>query len=183
MTGRDRDRGRGRDARRPSADATRGAAGERRGTRAKGSEATRTGSESSDRVARVGERIRGELADMLLRGEVRDPATNGAIVSAVTVTGDLSLARVFLRVLEAEPSEARKRDVVAAFDRAKGHVRRELAARVSRGSGAMRSVPELRFAWDDTTDRAARLDEVFAEVAADRARDARDDDAGAADEP
>ncbi|MBN8615415.1 MAG: 30S ribosome-binding factor RbfA, partial [Deltaproteobacteria bacterium] len=141
------------------------------------------------KIARVGERIRGELADMILRGEVRDPATQGAIVSAVSVTGDLSLARVFLRVLEAEASEARKREVVAAFDRAKGHVRRELAARVSRGSGAMRSVPELRFAWDDTTDRAARLDEVFAEVAADRATIEREQAAraatteGADDEP
>lgn len=119
-------------------------------------------------MARVGERIRAELADMLLRGEVRDPAARGAIVSSVTVTGDLSLARVFLRVLEAEPSVARQREVVAAFTRAGGHVRRELAARVSRGGGAMRSVPELRFAWDDTTDRAARLDEVFAEVARER---------------
>lgn len=128
--------------------------------------------DGGERVARVGERIRAELADMLLRGEIRDPAASGAIVSAVTVTRDLSLARVFLRVLEAEPTEARRREVVAAFERARGHVRRELGARIARGSGAMRSVPELRFAWDDTTDRAARLDAVLAEVAADRAREA-----------
>lgn len=128
--------------------------------------------EGGERVARVGERIRAELADMLLRGEIRDPAASGAIVSAVTVTRDLSLARVFLRVLDAEPTAARQRDVVAAFERARGHVRRELGARIARGSGAMRSVPELRFAWDDTTDRAARLDAVLAEVAADRAREA-----------
>ncbi len=182
-------RDRGRDTRSTPSKATRGAAGERRNPRGKSASegATRTGAESSDRLARVAERIRGELADMLLRGEVRDPATNGALVSAVTVTGDLSLARVFLRVLDTTASEARKRDVVAAFDRARGHIRRELAARLSRGSGAMRSVPELRFAWDDTTDRAARLDEVFAEVAADRAREdrAREDapTTGADDEP
>ena len=127
--------------------------------------------DGGERVARVAERIRGELADMLLRGEIRDPAASGAIISAVTVTRDLSLARVFLRVLEAEPTDARRREVVAAFERARGHVRRELGARIARGSGAMRSVPELRFAWDDTTDRAARLDAVLAEVAADRARE------------
>jgi len=177
MTG--RDRGRARDGRHTPSPGARGAAGERRAPKGSASE---RGAETSDRIVRVGERIRGELADMILRGEVRDPATQGAIVSAVSVTGDLSLARVFLRVLEAEPSEARKREVVVAFDRAKGHVRRELAARVSRGSGAMRSVPELRFAWDDTTDRAARLDEVFAEVAADRAASGREQAARAATE-
>ena len=41
------------------------------------------------------------------------------------------------------------------------------------------SVPELRFAWDDTTDRAARLDAVLAEVAADRARESAERAAGA----
>jgi ribosome-binding factor A len=138
--------------------------------------------DGGERVARVGERIRAELSDMLLRGEIRDPAAQGSFVSAVTVTRDLSLARVFLRLLESEPSEARQREVVAAFERARGHVRSELGARIARGSGAMRSVPELRFAWDDTTDRAARLDAVLAEVAADRARETaareRDDEGG-----
>ncbi|MFO0712303.1 MAG: 30S ribosome-binding factor RbfA [Sandaracinus sp.] len=152
-----------------------------RGARGAASTAAR-GTEGTDRTARVGERIRAELSDMLLRGDVRDPAAVGAIVSAVTVTRDLSLARVYLRVLEAAPSDARRAEIVAAFERAKGHVRRELAARIARGSGAMRSVPELRFAWDDTADRAARLDEVFAEVAADRAR-ATEHEAGGSDEP
>jgi ribosome-binding factor A len=163
MSGRN-DRSRERDARGRSSTGRPGTRGAPR--------AAASGDDGGERVARVGERIRAELADMLLRGEIRDPAASGAIVSAVTVTRDLSLARVFLRVLEASPSEARRREVVAAFDRARGHVRRELSARIARGSGAMRSVPELRFAWDDTTDRAARLDAVLAEVAADRAREA-----------
>jgi ribosome-binding factor A len=150
-----------------------------RGSASRGAARSSKPDEGGERVVRVGERIRAELADMLLRGEIRDPAAVGAIVSAVTVTRDLSLARVFLRVLETAPTEARRREVVAAFERARGHVRRELGARIARGSGAMRSVPELRFAWDDTTDKAARLDAVLAEVAADRAREAaarQDDD-------
>ncbi len=119
-----------------------------------------------ERTARVAERVRTELADMLLRGEVRDPEASGAIVSAVTITNDLSLARVYLRLLDAEPTEARRTALVKALDRAKGHVRRSLASRLD-----LRTVPELRFAWDDTADRAARLDELLAEVAADRARE------------
>lgn len=130
--------------------------------------------EGTDRVARVGERVRAELADMLLRGEIREPAAKDAIVSAVVVTRDLSLARVYLRAL-GEADETRRRHIVGAFERARGHVRRELAARIARGSGAMRSVPELRFAWDDTADRVARLDAVFAEVSGERTPPASSD--------
>lgn len=135
------------------------------------------GGAASERMARVAERVRAELSDLLLRGEIRDPEARGAIVSAVTVTADLSLARIYVRILDAEPTAERRASVVKALERAKGHVRRELAARL-----ALRSVPELRFAWDDTADKAARLDALLAEVAADRARedlereDARDDD-------
>jgi len=119
----------------------------------------------AERVARVAERVRVELADLILRGELRDPRARGAIVSAVTITRDLSLARVFLRVLEAEASDERKREVVKAFESARGHLRHELAIRL-----AIRNVPDLRFAWDDTTENAARLDALFAEVEADRTR-------------
>ncbi len=130
------------------------------------SQRVRTAPEAGvERVARVAERVRVELADLILRGELRDPRASGAIVSAVTITRDLSLARVFLRVLEAEASEARKREVVRAFESARGHLRHELAARLG-----IRSVPDLRFAWDDTTENAARLDALFAEVQADRTR-------------
>jgi ribosome-binding factor A len=116
--------------------------------------------------------VRAELADMLLRGEIREPDAAGAIVSAVHLTTDLSLARIYVRLLDAAPTPARQAAVVKALDRAKGHVRRELAGRL-----ALRVVPELRFAWDDTADKAARLDELLAEVAADRAREESERDA------
>ena len=38
--------------------------------------------------------------DLLLRGSVRDPAAKDVVVSAVRMTDDLSIARVYVRVLE-----------------------------------------------------------------------------------
>ncbi len=140
-----------------------------------------------DRLARVGERIRAALSDMILRDEIREPAARGAIVTAVVVTRDLSLARVYLRSID-EADVARRRALVSAFERARGHVRHALAGRVSSGSGAMRGVPELRFAWDDAADRGARVDAVLAEIAEARAsesasREAEGHEEGGGDEP
>lgn len=119
----------------------------------------------SERIARVAERIRTDLAEMFLHGIVRDPDAQGAIVSSVKLTNDLSLARVFMRLLETDPSDVRKKALLKALERAKGHIRHELAARLD-----LRSVPELRFAWDEATEITAHMDALFAEVEADRKR-------------
>ena len=115
------------------------------------------------REKRVAERIRADLSDMISRGDIRDPAASGVIVSDVQVTNDLSLARVFVRVLVGEPDAGRKKKLLDALGRASGFLRRELASTLS-----LRRVPELRFAWDDGVDRASRLDELFHEIASER---------------
>jgi ribosome-binding factor A len=119
----------------------------------------------NERIARVAERIRTDLANMFLLGIVRDPDAQGAVVSSVKLTNDLSLARVFMRLVEIDPSEARKKALLKSLERAKGHIRHELAIRLD-----LRSVPELRFAWDETTEINAHMDALFAEVEADRKR-------------
>lgn len=129
----------------------------------------------AERTARLAERVRAEIAELLLRGEVRDPRLSDVFVSAVTVTRDLSLAKVFVRVLKMDVEAARRDETLEALASARGHVRRMLARRLG-----TRTVPELRFQWDDTADRAARLDALLAEVEAERA--IRREDAEEADE-
>ena len=51
------------------------------------------------RPDRVGERVREELMQLILRGAVHDPAVSDVVVSGVKVTEDLSQARVFVRTL------------------------------------------------------------------------------------
>lgn len=145
-----------------------GRSGGRPGSLAGGSGARSAAASGVERVARVQERVRAALSDMILREEIREPAARGAIVSAVSVTRDLSLAKIYLRSID-EADEPRRRALVAAFRRAGGHIRHALAARIASGSGAMRSVPELRFAWDEGADHAHRFEEVLQEVADERA--------------
>ncbi|MBW2510292.1 MAG: 30S ribosome-binding factor RbfA [Deltaproteobacteria bacterium] len=110
------------------------------------------------RADRVAERIRSELMDLVLRGSVRDPAAKDVVVSAVRVTDDLSIARVYVRVLE-EIDADRQDAVVEALRRATGFLRRELGHRLQ-----LRHVPSLEFFWDDVVDSALRIESILDEI-------------------
>jgi len=111
------------------------------------------------RPKRIAERIRAELMEMLLRGDVHDPEIAGAHITSVVVTADLRLARVYVRVVGDEPTEKRQRAVVAAFNRARGFLRRELGAKLG-----LRHTPELEIFWDGNVDRALRVEALLAEI-------------------
>jgi ribosome-binding factor A len=111
------------------------------------------------RQQRVEELLRREIAQMLLRGELRDPRLSPA--SAVSITGvevsaDLSVARVFVDVL----AEAlRLDDVLAALHAGGGVIRRKLGDRLQ-----LRRMPELRFEHDNSITRGARVEAILAEL-------------------
>ena len=110
------------------------------------------------RADRVAERIRSELMELLLRGSVRDPAARDVVVSAVRMTDDLSIARVYVRVLE-EIDSARQEAVVDALVRASGFLRREIGQSLQ-----LRHVPTLEFFWDDVVDSALRIESILDEI-------------------
>ncbi|MFW2388152.1 MAG: 30S ribosome-binding factor RbfA [Polyangiales bacterium] len=121
------------------------------------------------RADRVAERIRSELMELLLRGSVRDPAARDVVVSAVRLTDDLSIARVYVRVLEEIEAE-RQEAVVEALRRASGFLRREIGQRLQ-----LRHVPTLEFFWDDVVDSALRIESILDEI--------REDPDGGSEEP
>lgn len=115
----------------------------------------------SDRVA---DQIQRELAE-LIRTEVKDPRVSSlTTVSHVDVTRDLSLAKVYVSVLD----ESAREGTVEALSRAAGFLRKQLAARLR-----LRAVPEVRFAYDEALDRGNRLDDLISDAVR---SDRRDDD-------
>lgn len=112
------------------------------------------------RARRVGEQIHRELMD-LLRTEVKDPRVNLVTITGVEVSRDLSYAKVFFTTLDEshERNEVRK-----VLTRAAGFLRHELGQRL-----IMRSVPELRFKYDESIERAAHMEDLIRKA---RARDA-----------
>ena len=109
------------------------------------------------RAARVAERLREELARMVLM--LRDPRLAGVLLSRVEMTDDLLLARVYVRhELGAADPEARK-TILKGLEAASGRLRREIARSVN-----LRAVPSLRFYYDEGPDAADRIEELLREI-------------------
>jgi ribosome-binding factor A len=106
----------------------------------------------SQRTHRIGDQLRAELAELLLR-EVRDPRVRLATVSHVEVSADLGYALVRVSVLGDEPQRLA---AIEGLDRAKGFLRRELARRLS-----LRATPELRFVLDRGAEHSQRINEIL----------------------
>jgi ribosome-binding factor A len=111
------------------------------------------------RGPKVADAIRGELMNMLLSGAVHDPGLKDLVVSSVTLTPDLRLAKVYVRLLALGTGAAQKSAVIRALERAKGFVRRELAQRLK-----LRFAPELRFFWDDSIDQGAQMEALLRDI-------------------
>lgn len=120
------------------------------------------------RADRVSERIRSELMELILRGGVRDPAAKDVVVSAVRMTDDLSIARVYVRVLEEIDSD-RQEAVVDALRRATGFLRREIGQQLQ-----LRHVPKLEFYWDEVVDSGIRIESILEEIRQEPGTDSED---------
>ncbi|MGN6380570.1 MAG: 30S ribosome-binding factor RbfA [Gaiellales bacterium] len=109
----------------------------------------------SERLRRVNEALRQVLADGI--EGLSDPGLGFVTVTAVRAASDLTQATVYVSVLGNE----RKRDgALAALERARGL----LQARVARELHFKRT-PLLTFRYDETTDRALRLNELIDQAA------------------
>jgi ribosome-binding factor A len=104
------------------------------------------------RMRRVDEAIRQVIGDALA-GELKDPRVGFVTVTDVRTSADLSHARVYVSVLgDATQREASLAGLSSAHGFLQGCIARELA---------FKRTPTLEFAYDDTTDRALRLDELM----------------------
>jgi len=110
------------------------------------------------RSTRVAERVRQELSMQLISGAVHHPLSKDMVITRVQVTDDLSLARVFVRAMNTELSEARRSDALQGLERASGFLRSKLGKALH-----VRRIPTLEFFWEEATRIEALLAEVRAE--------------------
>ncbi|MEM6819268.1 MAG: 30S ribosome-binding factor RbfA [Pseudomonadota bacterium] len=100
------------------------------------------------RQDRLGGQIQRVLNE-LLRFESKDPALTGVSVTAVDLSRDLSVARVFFSTLDPDGDPE---PVADGLRRAAGFLRGRLGHELK-----VRRVPELRFQHDDSAARAQAL--------------------------
>jgi ribosome-binding factor A len=106
------------------------------------------------RTDRVNAELRRQIGQ-LVHAVVRDGLLPEVSVSDVETTRDLAYATVYVTALIPEQAEAAVRELNAE---AKAF-RRELAKLMR-----MRTVPELRFRYDDSVDRGERIDELLRDL-------------------
>jgi ribosome-binding factor A len=110
---------------------------------------------SSGRMRRVDEAIRQVLGDAVA-GELKDPRVGFVTVTDVRTSADLRHARVYVSVLgDAEQREA----TLAGLRSAHGFLQGKVAAELH-----LKRTPTLELHYDDTTDRALRVDALIDEI-------------------
>lgn len=113
------------------------------------------------RHKRLGSQVLRTLSE-LIRFEIKDPRLSDVSLTAVDLSRDLSVARVYFSLLDPDQDPA---PAEQAFSHAAGFLRHGLGKDLS-----VRHVPELRFVHDDSAADAIRISKLI-----DRA--VRDEDA------
>jgi ribosome-binding factor A len=110
---------------------------------------------TSDRMRRVDEAIR-QVIGAAVATELRDPRVGFVTVTDVRTSADLRHARVYVSVLgDAEAREASLEGLRSAHGFLQGRLAAELR---------LKRTPTLEFSYDDTTDRALRVDALLDEI-------------------
>ena len=106
------------------------------------------------RDRRVADFIQRELA-VVLQMEMKDPRVGMVSITDVRVSSDLGYADIYVSSFQARTTEERD-DLLAALTGAAGWLRSLIARRSS-----MRTVPRLRFHWDELIERGHALDQLI----------------------
>jgi ribosome-binding factor A len=118
----------------------------------------------STRLQRVEEMLRRELAELLLRGDLRDPRLSRPAeisVTGVRCSPDLGSARVFVDVLTADLDVQK---VVEGLNAASSTLRGRLGRRIH-----LKRTPSLRFEHDSSIEQGVVIERVLAEIRAEEA--------------
>ena len=112
------------------------------------------------RLSRVEETLRRALADLVVRGELRDPRLRNAAaisITAVKISPDLGQAQVYVDVLG--EAGGRIDEVLAGLNAGASALRAKLGGRIR-----LKRTPSLRFVVDRSIEQGRRIEAVLAEL-------------------
>lgn len=109
------------------------------------------------RTERIADQLQRELAQ-LIQFQVKDPRLSMVTVSYVKVSRDLGFADVYITVfpLHGKTEEQALADSLAVLKHAAGFLRTELSHCIK-----LRTVPQLRFHFDEAIERGRQLDRLI----------------------
>ena len=92
----------------------------------------------------------------IIQFELKDPKIGFITITDVTVTNDLSIAKIYVSFLG---QKAREEAGMKALERSKGFIRTNLAKRMT-----LRKVPEQQFKIDDSLERGNKIEKILYEM-------------------
>jgi len=116
---------------------------------------------ATGRMRRVDEAIRQVIGDAVA-GDLKDPRVGFTTVTDVRTSPDLRHARVYVSVLGADGGPSNPDEREATLDGLRS-AHGFLQARIA-GELRLKRTPALEFFYDETTDRAMRVEELIAEA-------------------
>ncbi|MDP2964967.1 MAG: 30S ribosome-binding factor RbfA [Pelolinea sp.] len=111
------------------------------------------------RLQRISDRIKQEISEMLVMGQISDPRLLGVFITDVKVDRELSFANIFVSAIG---GEATSEMILEGLEHASGFLRSTLAKRIE-----LRSFPRLRFFWDATPERAEQIERLIDSISED----------------
>ena len=109
----------------------------------------------SYRKERINERIK-ELLGELILSQIKDPRIGLVSITSVAVAPDLATAKVYFTVMGDENArEETRKGLISARNFLRKTIGRELK---------LRQAPDLRFVYDDSLDRAMRIEDAIGRI-------------------
>jgi ribosome-binding factor A len=110
---------------------------------------------SGIRLKRIQDQIQRVLT-MILETKVHDPRVEGAYITDVSIDRELDYANIYISSLA---GEEQAEEILEGLRNASGFIRYTLSQEVK-----LRVIPKLRFYWDETPERADRIESLLAEI-------------------
>ena len=109
------------------------------------------------RLSQLAQEYRKEIADIISYHTKDDAITGLVSVLSADVSPDLKHAHVYISIFQ--PDEEKKAACFAAIERNAGHIRHELARRMTQ-----RTVPELHFVMDTSMDYSEKINRILQDI-------------------
>lgn len=110
---------------------------------------------SSIRLKRIQDQIQ-KVVTEILETKANDPRIAGIYVTDVSVDRELDYANIYVSSLE---GSQRAEEILEGLANASGFIRYSLSQEID-----LRVMPKLRFYWDDTPEKADRIESLLAEI-------------------
>jgi len=115
---------------------------------------------SGIRLKRIQDQIQRVLTE-ILESKVSDPRVETAYITDVEVDRELDFANIYISSLAGEEMAD---EILKGLEHASGFIRYTLSQEIN-----LRVMPKLRFYWDETPERADRIEALLTEMHEERA--------------